>query len=89
MTSLLVHIAEIGIAFIRPEVIGDFPEDEARHFFTDLAMPRQKKKVELSDDGWTKVWEVWGHIRSINLHMLADPLHTVRLLFCFVMRLHE
>ncbi len=56
--------AEIGSVFIRPEVIGNFPEDEARQVFTDVALPRQGKEVELSDDDWTKVWEVWGHVRS-------------------------
>ena len=73
--------AEIGYGFFCPEVIGDFPEGEARQFFTDQALPRAGHEVELSEDDWTKVWEVWGNVRMWHSHMLAVLLHAVLLLF--------
>ena len=66
MTSLLMPCggcAEIGSGFYSPEVIGDFPEEEARQFLTDEALPRAGLVMELSGDDWTKVWEVWGDVR--------------------------
>ena len=54
----LYSCTEIGYGFSRPEVIGDFPEEEARQFFTEQAIPLSKYEVELSEDDWAKVWQV-------------------------------
>ncbi len=70
MTSLLMPCggcAEIGSGFFLPEVIGDFPEEEARRFFTDQALPRAEKEIEVSKDDWAKVWEVQGNVR-LKMH---------------------
>ena len=50
--------AEIGYGFFRAEVIGDFPEAEARQFFMDCALPRAGLKMTLSEEDWAKVQEV-------------------------------
>ena len=58
-----VHLcAEIGYGFFRPEVIGDFPREEARQFFIEHALPRAGLEVVLSEDDWAKVWEVRGNL---------------------------
>ncbi len=50
---------EIGDGFFRPEVIGNFPEEEARDFFTNQALLRTGNgEVDLSEDAWAQVWEV-------------------------------
>ena len=72
MTSRLMPrcgCAEIDSGFFYPDVIGDFPEEEARQFFTDQALPRAEVEIELSKDDWAKVWEVRGNVR---LKMLLD-----------------
>ena len=50
--------AEINQFYFRSEVIGDFPEEEARNV-TDCALFREGKKVELSENDGSKVWQVW------------------------------
>ena len=50
--------AEIDDVFFCPEVIGDFPKEEACHFFTGHALPRAGQEVDLAEDDWAKVWEV-------------------------------
>ena len=60
--------AEIGSGFFRPEVIGDFPEEEAWQFFTDQALPRAGVEIELSEDDWAKVWEVRGNL-GLKMHL--------------------
>ena len=49
---------EIGVAYVRSEVIGNFPEEEARQFFRDVALPRAEQECEMSEGVWAKVWEV-------------------------------
>ena len=71
MPSLLMPCcgcAEIGSGFFCPEVIGDFPEEEAHQFFTDQALPRAEVEIELSKDDWAKVWEVRGNVR-LKMHL--------------------
>ncbi len=49
---------EIGVDYVRSEVIGNFPEEEARQFFRDVALPRAGQECEMSEGVWAKVWEV-------------------------------
>ena len=58
--------------FVRPEVIGDFPEGEACRFFTEQAIPGAGIEVDLSKDDWGKIWEVWATLKTrIRSSMLA------------------
>ena len=88
MTSLLMPYgacAEIGHSCFLPEVIGNFPEAEARQFFIDEALPCFEPEMELSKDDWTKVWEVWADARiRIHLNILVVLLHTS--CFCPIVR---
>ena len=56
----VLSYAEIGDEFFCPEVIGDFPKEEAYHFFISQALFRANREVELSEGDWAKVWEVRG-----------------------------
>ena len=49
--------AEIGYGFFIVEVIGDFPEEEARQF-TEYTLARAGKSSHLTNDDWHRVHEV-------------------------------
>ena len=49
--------AEIGYGFFIVEVIGDFPEEEARRF-TEYTLARAGKSSHLTSDDWHRVHEV-------------------------------
>ena len=49
--------AEIGYGFFFAEVIGDFPEEEARQF-AGYTLGRAGKESHLTDDDWHEVYEV-------------------------------
>lgn len=52
---------EIGHDFFRQEVIGDFPEEEAREFFKSQALLRAGcGEIVLIESDWAKVWDVCG-----------------------------
>ena len=52
-----MQCAEIGYGFFIVEVIGDFPEEEARRF-TEWSLAQAGKRTHLTDDDWHGVYEV-------------------------------
>ena len=62
--------AEIGEGFFFAEVIGDFPEKEARQF-AEYTLGRAGKESHLTDDDWHEVYEVrHGSNRRVPMQVL-------------------
>lgn len=61
MYSMIEHFrlaAGIGYGVFRPEVIGDLPAEEARTFFSQHALARAGKDLEVTDNVWEQVHQV-------------------------------
>jgi len=51
-------------------VVGDFPQDEAKLFFTEYALPEVGLQgYKLSDSDWQAIYEVW---LCIHVHTFLD-----------------
>ena len=70
--------AEIGYGFFIVEVIGDFPEEEARRF-TEYTLVRAGKTSHLTNDDWHSVHEVRRGCRrrfataTFGVHIASRP----------------
>ena len=65
--------AEIGHVFFITEVIGDFPEEEARQF-AEYTLGRAGKSSHLTDDDWRMIYEVRHGSRGRAATAVA-PVH--------------
>ena len=64
--------AGVGLGYIITEVIGDFPEEEARQF-TKYTLARAGKSDHLTDDDWHEVYEVrHGSRRRVAIAIVSS-----------------
>ena len=76
--TLLSH-AEVKVGFFITEVIGDFPEPEARKFFQEL----MSNNREVTDKKWATIFEVHRkQISYLSFDLVQLLLEQLLLLHC-------
>ena len=79
--TLLSH-AEVKVGFFVTEVIGDFPEPEARKFFQGL----MSNNRELTDKEWASIFEVrheqFSYLTCTLVQLLLELVPSAALQVC-------
>ena len=74
--------AAMGTDFFNVQVIGDFPEAEARQFFQECVLPEffGDGPYDVGDADWAKVYQVrWLRVACFALCMCRDACVTLEL----------
>lgn len=61
--AFFLPTAEVGSNNIDVNVLGDFPEDEAREFFTIVALEPELHSA-VTNDAWAEIYQVWPLCRN-------------------------